>query len=156
MKLEKILEELNIKYDKLKHEPLFTVLEAQKIKGKIKGVGCKNLFLKDKKEKYFLLVVEDEKKIDLKLVAKILEVKSLSFARDDELKSILNLTSGSVTPLGIINDKDKKALLVFDKELANKILLVHPNINTETWALDFKDLVKVFDYFQHDYVLVEM
>lgn len=156
MELEEILKKLDIKYKSLKHEPLFTVSEAQKIKDKIKGVGCKNLFLKDKKKRYFLLVAEDMKKVDLKLVAKLVHVNSLSFAKEEELKNILNLTAGSVTPLGIINDKDNKVIVVIDKDLKNKTLLVHPNINTETWAINFIDLEKIFVYFQHDYILVDI
>ena len=103
MEIEKILNELNIKYEEITHEPLYTVQDAKIIKGKIKGLGCKNLFLKDKKH-YYLLILREDKRANLKELANFLNTKHLTFATIFELKSILNLEKGSVTPFGILYD----------------------------------------------------
>ena len=117
MDIYEILEKLNIKYKEIEHEAVFTVEQAKHLKNKIDGIGCKNLFLKDKNEKYFLLVLEDTKRANINKISKLLNAKHLSFASQDELKNILSLEQGSVTPLGIINDKDNKVVVLFDKNL---------------------------------------
>ena len=58
----------------------------------------------------------------------------------------------SVTPLGIINDKDNIVTLLIDKELENKKVLVHPNINTKTLSIKFDDLMKFIEYTEHRYM----
>ena len=136
MDIYEILEKLNIKYKEIEHEAVFTVEQAKHLKNKIDGIGCKNLFLKDKNEKYFLLVLEDTKRANINKISKLLNAKHLSFASQDELKNILSLEQGSVTPLGIINDKDNKVVVLFDKNLEGKEILVHPNINTRTISIN--------------------
>lgn len=145
------LEKLNIDYEKLEHEPVYTVEEAQNIKGKIQGIGCKNLFLKNKECQYYLYMLREDKKADLKNVAKILECGRLSFASEDELYELLKLRKGSVTPLGIIND-DSKVTIILDKELQGQRLLVHPNVNTATISILYEDLLKVIKYCQNTYL----
>lgn len=146
-----VLKELNIDYEKLEHEPVYTVEEAQNIEGKIQGVGCKNLFMKNKHDKYYLYMLKEDKKADLKNVAKILECGRLKFASEEELYELLKLKRGSVTPLGIIND-DSKVTIILDKELQDQRLLVHPNVNTATISILYEDLLKVIKQFRNTYV----
>lgn len=154
MDLYKILEELNIDYSEIEHEPIFTIEQAKNIKNNIFGIGCKNLFLTDKKGKYFLVILEENKKANIKELSKLLDVNHLSFAGIDELKNILNLEQGSVTPLGIIYDKKNIVTLIIDKELKNKKVLVHPNTNTKTLSINYSDLIKFIEYEKHNYLLV--
>lgn len=119
----------------------------------IEGVGCKNLFLTNKKGNYYLLVLEENKKANLKELAKQVNVSKLTFASSEDLKSILNLEPGSVTPLSIINDMENKVLLIFDNYLQNKKILVHPNTNTKTVSLQFTDLLKIVEYTKHNYII---
>ena len=154
MNLYEILDKLNIKYEEVEHEAVFTAEQAQFIKVEIEGIGCKNLFLTDKKGKYFLVLMEDNKKANIKEIAKITGASHLSFASKDELEKILLLKQGSVTPLGIINDIENKVILVIEKELKDKKLLLHPNTNTKTIAINYKDLIKFIEFGKHKYILV--
>ncbi len=154
MNLYEILDKLNIKYEEVEHEAVFTAEQAQFIKVEIEGIGCKNLFLTDKKGKYFLVLMEDNKKANIKEIAKITGASHLSFASKDELEKILLLKQGSVTPLGIINDIENKVILVIEKELKDKKILVHPNTNTKTIAINYNDLIKFIEFGKHKYILM--
>ena len=151
-----ILQELGISYNEIEHEAVFTVEQAQNIKNKIEGTGCKNLFLTDKKGKYFLVVLEENKRANISEIEKLTDTKHLSFANNEELKEILSLEQGSVTPLGIINDINNKVLMIIDRDLKNRKLLVHPNINTKTISINFADLVKFIEYEKHKYILMKI
>ena len=152
MALYKILEELNINYDEISHKAVFTVEEAKLANENIKGIGCKNLFLTDKK-KYYLVILEENKMANIKAIGEFIESNRLSFASPERLKNVLDLIPGSVTPFGIINDKEHKVTLIIDKELENKRLLFHPNTNTKTIAIDFKDLIKFIEHQGNTYKL---
>jgi len=152
MDLYVVLENLNIIYEEIEHEKVMTVEEAKKIDNMINGVGCKNLFLTDK-SKFYLVVLEENKRANIKDLSKYLKCSKLSFAHSEDLKEILSLEVGSVTPLGIINDSNNKVILVIDKDLIDKKLLFHPNINTKTISIYYDDLIKFIDYFKHDYVI---
>lgn len=152
MNVYEILEKLNIKYEEWTHNAVYTMEEAINIKNRLKGLECKNLFLKSK-DNYFLLVIEGDKKANLKEIEKLLNIKRLTFASEDELMNILNLTKGSVTPLGLINDKEKIARVLIDKNLKDNKLLVHPNINTKTISIEYIDLIKFIDYTEHKYII---
>lgn len=148
-----VLQELNIDYKLLDHHAVYTVEEAKKLENMLEGVGCKNLFLTDKKDNYYLLVLEENKKANLKELAKQLNVSRLTFASPEELKEILALEPGSVTPLSIINDSSNKVLLILDELLIDKTLLAHPNTNTQTVSLKFNDLEKLIEHTNHKYIL---
>ena len=110
--MEDLLKFLDIKYASVTHKPVYTSKEAQFIKEKINGIGCKNLFLKDNLGKYYLYIFEDTNKANIKALEKFLEVKKLHFGSSEELENILKLIPGGVTPLGIINDSKPKLLLL--------------------------------------------
>lgn len=152
MKLYEILDKLNISYEEIEHEPVFTIEQAQNIKNKINGMGCKNLFLTDKKGKYFLVIIEENKKANIKEIENIIGTRHLSFANNEELREILSLEQGSVTPFGIINDVENKVKLVIDNDLKDKKLLFHPNINTKTLSITHDDLIKFIEFEQHNYI----
>ena len=154
MDIFKVLDELNIKYEVLTHKAVYTVEEAKKIENMIDGIGCKNLFLTDKKGSYYLLILEENKMANLKELANHLKVPKLTFASSIELKQILNLEPGSVTPLGIINDQVNKVLLIIDTYLIDKRVLVHPNTNTKTISIQYNDLIKFIEHTNHKYILM--
>ena len=155
MELFKLLAELGINFQRLEHAAVYTVEESRQLRifERLNGTACKNLFLRSKRGDFFLLTLPAEKRADLKLVAKLLNLPRLSFASEEELEKILGLHTGAVTPLGIVNDVQKKVRLIIDAELAGKKLLLHPNTNTATIALDFADLVKIIRHTQHEYFL---
>lgn len=150
--LFEILNKLEIKYELLEHDAVYTVEEAKELDNMIEGIGCKNLFLTNKKDKYFLVMIHEDKRANIKEIESLVDCKHLSFGKEEDLKEVLGLEAGSCTPLGIINDKDNKVVLVFDKDLVDKKVLCHPNRNTATLALDFSDLIKFIEYLEHKYL----
>ncbi len=153
MNIYEVLEELKINYDEIEHPAVYTVEEANKLERMLEGVGCKNLFLTDKKGHYYLYILKDDKRADLKDLAFKLKVLKLTFGSEEDLNTLLGLSKGSVTPLGIINDKDNKVTLVIDKDLVDKKLLCHPNVNTKTISIEYKDLIKLIEYEKHNYIV---
>ena len=149
--LYKVLDELNIKYQEIEHEPVYTIGEAKQIDNKIDGVGCKNLFLIDKRE-YYLVILEENKRANLKEIGKLVNKTHLSFVREKELYDILGLVQGSVSPFGIINDRENKVTLIIDKDLIDKRLLFHPNVNTKTVSINYIDLIKFIEFEKHKYI----
>lgn len=154
MDIYNILDELNIKYEEIEHKPVFTIEEAleEKIPDKINGIECKNLFVKNK-DNYYLIFMEASKRANLKELAKLLNKSKLSFSNEKELKEILNLNIGSVTPIGIINDKNNLVVLLIDRDLKGKKILVHPNTNTKTMSIEYEDLIRFIEYTNHKYIV---
>ena len=79
----------------------------------------------------------------------------MSFGKEEELNKILKLTKGSVTTLGIINDKDNLVTILLDKDLIDKRILALPFVNTKTISLEYKDLIKIIEYTNHNYIIIE-
>lgn len=152
MNLYAVLKELNIIYEEISHDKVMTIEEAKKIENMIDGIGSKSLFLTDKKN-YYLVVLEENKKANIKDLMVVIGCKKLSFASSDRLKEVLDLEEGSVTPLGIINDENNKVILLIDHELKDKKILFHPNINTKTISIWYNDLIKFTEYFDHKYIV---
>ncbi len=158
MNIFELLKELGISYRLLEHAAVYTVEESRQLRifEKLDGQACKNLFLRSKRGDYFLLTLPADRRADLKLIAKALNLPRLSFASEEELEKLLGLHTGAVTPLGIINDVTKKVRLIIDAELQGKKLLLHPNTNTATISLTFEDLIKIILHTRHDYSLMEL
>jgi Ala-tRNA(Pro) deacylase len=151
------LKENKIKYYIHSHPPVFTVEEAKKHCSSIPGMHCKNLFLKDKiKNQFYLLSMPGEKKLVINDFAKKIGAKKLSFALPDELKEILGLTPGSVSPFGLINDAGKKTIFMVDKEVWDaEIVSFHPNINTETLELTREEFRRYIISLGSSYTVIE-
>lgn len=142
------LKELNVKYEVMNHPAVFTIEEMDALNITEQGDVCKNLFLRDEKGKrHFLVVLDKDKKADLKDIQKQLGSTRLSFASAERLDKYLKLQKGEVTPLGVINDEEGSVEVVFDNDLIGKTKLgVHPNDNTATVWISFEDLKKVIDH----------
>lgn len=153
MDIYKVLKDLDISYEKAEHSAVYTVKQAEFIKTLISGEGCKNLFMKNKKGGYFLIISPDNKRIDIKRIEKLIQTGHLSFAAEEELETILGLKQGSVSPFGIINDTNNVTTIVIDRELDGKKLLFHPNVNTATISVSFDDLIKFIDSEKHKYFI---
>ena len=141
------LNELNIKYEVMNHPAVYTIEEMDALDITAKGDVCKNLFLRDEKGKrHFLVVLDKDKKADLKDIQKQLSSSKLSFASAERLDKYLKLEKGEVTPLGVINDVNASVEVVFDNDLIEKNRLgVHPNSNTATVWICFEDLKKLIE-----------
>ncbi len=154
MEILDILDKLEIEYTMVEHEAVFTCVQAQFVKTLIKGEGCKNLFLRNNKKQYFMYVLPDEKRADLKSLGKQNNLGHLSFGNEEKLWDLLKLKSGGVSPFGIINDKENIVTLLIDSELQSKLLLFHPNDNTKSLNIKYIDLIKFVEYTNHKYLLV--
>jgi Ala-tRNA(Pro) deacylase len=124
------------------HAPVYTVEEAQALRGEIPGGHCKNLFLKDDKGNIWLIVCLEEAQVDLKAAPARIGSRRLSFGKPDLLKEVLGVEPGSVTPFGLINDTEKRVNVVLDAAMmAHDVLSYHPLVNTATTTIRAADLV---------------
>lgn len=136
------LETLGIPYEVVNHDAVHTMEDMFAIGLDKKGTLCKNLFVRDVKGKnHFLIVLSGEKQANLIKIADQIGSTKLSFASADRLQKHLQLTQGSVSPFGIINDSEQAVEVVFDKDLQNQQSLgFHPNDNTSTVFLSFDSI----------------
>ncbi|HEX2017686.1 MAG TPA: prolyl-tRNA synthetase associated domain-containing protein [Aurantimonas sp.] len=146
------LEGLDIASRTTRHEPLFTVEESQSLRGTIPGGHTKNLFLKDKKGRLFLVVAEESRAVDLKSLHRRIGAQGrLSFAGADQMQALLGVTPGSVTALGLVNDTAGAVQLVLDEGLlAHDMVNCHPLSNAATTTIATSDLMAFFRATAHE------
>jgi len=141
--IKKYLKGLKINFKTYSHPAVYTCEEAEQHNKNIKGIHSKNLFIKDKKsKKFYLIILPANKNLDMAELGEILNDK-IKFANENDLREILDLSAGSVSPFGLINDTENKVQIVIDKEVWNSdFVSFHPNINTETLELTREDFHK--------------
>ncbi len=125
------------------HAPLYTVADSQALRGEIVGGHTKNLFLKDKKDSYFLVTVDEDAVVDLKQIHHLIGAASrVSFGRPEALLDLLGVTPGAVTVFGLINDPGGKVKLILDEVLMESdIINGHPLTNEATTSIAASDLL---------------
>ncbi|PZQ82489.1 MAG: DNA-binding protein [Ancylobacter novellus] len=138
------LDALGIETRTVTHPPLFTVEDSQVLRGDIPGGHTKNLFLKDKKGNLFLVVVEEDARVDLKSLHQPLGAASrLSFGSAELLEEVLGVKPGAVTAFGPVNDTQGRVTVVLDAELMrHETINCHPLVNTATTTIGREDLVR--------------
>jgi Ala-tRNA(Pro) deacylase len=136
--------ELGIHFERFEHPPVPTVEAAEQYWAGIDATHCKNLFLRNQKgNRHYLVVLVHSKKADLRAVADQIGDGKLSFASPERLMTHLGLTPGSVSPFGLINDRDHAVRVVLDRDLKSAERLgFHPNINTRTLVVSGADFQK--------------
>lgn len=140
------LKQKNIWYEITKHKAVYNMKDLQDVDLPYPEGDAKNLFVRDdKKRNYYLITVKGTKKVDLKEFRHQNNTRPLSFVNEKELLELLNLKPGSVTPLGLLNDKEHKVEFFIDNELLEEpgIIGVHPNENTATVWLKTRDLITI-------------
>jgi Ala-tRNA(Pro) deacylase len=136
------LEELGIETVTVEHPPVFTVAESSRLERELPGGHTKNLFLKDRKGRLFLVVALGHARIDLKSLHKVLGSDRLSFGSPELLMEVLGMTPGSVTPFALINDGDRRVTVVLDADMMrHERLNCHPLANTATTNIAREDLL---------------
>lgn len=137
------LDTLGIATATIAHPPLFTVADSQALRGEIPGGHTKNLFLKDKKDRFFLLVVGEDAVVDLKQIHHAIGAASrVSFGRPEALLDLLGVTPGAVTAFGVINDTEGKVSVFLDAALMqHDTINAHPLRNDATTSIGRDDLV---------------
>ena len=119
------------------HDALFSVQDSKKMRGEIEGAHSKNLFLKNKKNKFFLLTCEESNKVDLKKISKSLELGNISFAKEEYLNKYLKIKPGSVSPFALLNDEGGYVHFYLEQTLyESKFINFHPLINTFTITIE--------------------
>jgi Ala-tRNA(Pro) deacylase len=150
VELYHLLDENGFIYQRIEHPPVFTCEQADLYRPELPGVSTKNLFLRDKKRRFYLVMTACEKKLDLKKLGQALNASKLHFGSEDSLMELLRLTPGSVTVLGLINDLNHQVELWIDNSIwGDMYFLCHPLVNTATLVLSQADLVRFFELTGH-------
>ena len=156
--LMSLLESLGIHYVRFTHPAVFTCEEAVEKCPPMPGRKSKNLFLRDKNGKrYFLVLTTYEKKVNIRELEEKLQVKGLGFASPERLKSVLNVSPGSVGFLSLANDVEKKTAVHIDEDLLlASHISSHPSTNTSTLCVQVSDLQKFFAHTGHTWAGIRL
>lgn len=133
-----------ISYEATEHGAVYNMEEMDLLELPHKEALAKNLFVRsDKKTSYYLISVKGDKRVDLKEFRATFGTRRLTFADEDDMRALLGVTPGSVTPLGLLNDKDCRVQLFIDKDFMDGMIGIHPNENTATVWMQTTDLIRI-------------
>ena len=150
-------DDLGIVHNTLNHEPVFTVQDSTIVKAEMPGAHTKNLFLKDKAGRFFLICAKSDTPIRLNKLHPHLGSKRLSFGKAEALFEKLGVTPGSVTLFSIVNDTDQDVTLIIDQRLTeHDIVNFHPLLNDATTAISSEDMIKFAKATGHDPVILNL
>lgn len=137
------LESLGIKYEAVDHDEASDMDKCREIEDALGVKICKNIVLCNRQEtSFFLFMLPGDKKYITKDVSKKLEMSRLSFAKEHYLKEFLNVTPGSVSVLGLLNDKYNNVELVIDRDvIKGEYIRCHPCVNTSTLKIRTEDFL---------------
>ena len=156
--LRAFLTKLGVQFTLHRHAPLHTVVESQALRGEIPGLHTKNLFLRDKPGRLFLLSAAEDARIDLKTAHVALGgAGRLSFASAYKLEHFWGVRPGAVTPFGAINDTDGHVTVALDRGLlAAERVNFHPLTNEMTLGLAPRDLMHFLRAVGHEPLQVDL
>ena len=152
------LEAVGIKTRTVEHDALFTVAQSQNLRGDLPGGHTKNLFLKDKKGRFFLIACREEATVDLKrLHERVGASGRFSFGSAEQLMDKLGVEPGAVTLFGVVNDLRGEVTVALDRGLlAYDIINSHPLTNTMTTALARDDLLRFLETSNHTPLVIDV
>jgi Ala-tRNA(Pro) deacylase len=155
--LIELLQALGIRVNPIPYPTHSTVDEGRALRGDMPGTFTKNLLLRDKKGRLFLIVAEETRSIDLRtLHAKIGASGRLGFASVDTLRGTLGVKPGALTPLALTQDGNPAITVVLDgKIIDDEQLNFHPLVNTESVGLSPAELIRFIVATGHKYVVTE-
>lgn len=154
-----LLDRLDIAYERVDHEPAMTMEVCQAIDEVLQATICKNLFLCNRQETaFYLLMMPDDKPFRTKDLSAQIGSARLSFAKPEYMEQFLDITPGSVSVMGLMNDREKRVQLLIDEDVLNSEYVgCHPCINTSSIRLLTKDLVdEVIPAMEHAYIKVKL
>ena len=139
-----LLDSLGIEYERIDHEPAMTIEACEEIDQALGAVICKNLFLCNRQETdFYLLMIPGDKKFKTKDISAQIGSSRLSFGKPEYMEQFLNITPGSVSIMGLMNDKENNVQLLIDEEvLEGEYIGCHPCINTSSLRIRTEDMVK--------------
>jgi Ala-tRNA(Pro) deacylase len=153
------LDKLNIEYERIDHEELNTMAACEEVDKLLGATICKNLFLcNSQKTNFYLLMMPGDKKFITKELSAQIGSARLSFASPEFMERFLDITPGSVSVMGLMNDNDKQVRLLVDEEvLQGEYIGCHPCINTASLKLKTEDLIhKIIPAMKHDITIVKL
>jgi Ala-tRNA(Pro) deacylase len=151
------LDSLGIRHETTTHPPAFTVEDAKALRGQIPGGHTKNLFLKDKKGRLWLVVALEDTRVNLKTLHRKIGAARLSFGKPELLEDVLGVRPGSVTPFALINDREKRVSVVLDSRLMETDPLnFHPLENTATTTVSNAGFRRFLEATGHSFQIVDL
>lgn len=154
-----LLDHLGVEYERIDHEPAMTMEDCKEVDQLLEAVICKNLFLCNRqKTAFYLLMIPDTKVFHTKDLSAQIGSARLSFAKPKYMEEFLDITPGSVSVMGLMNDKEHRVQLLIDEDvLDGEYIGCHPCINTSSIRFKVKDLIeKVIPAMGHDFVKVKL
>ena len=154
-----LLDRLGVEYDRVDHAPAMTMEDCKEVDEILEAMVCKNLFLCNRQETAFcLLMIPDTKVFHTKDLSAQIGSARLSFAKPEYMEKFLDITPGSVSVFGLMNDTEHQVKLLIDEEvLDSEYFGCHPCINTSSLRMRTVDLIeKVLPAMEHDFVKVKL
>lgn len=154
-----LLDSLGVSYTRVDHDALPTIEACQEVDQLLEIEICKNLFLRNtQKTDFYLLLMPGTKKFKTAILSKQIGSARLSFGEPEFMEQLMDLTPGSVTVMGLMNDPDKRVRLLIDKDvLENPRFACHPCINTSSLRFSTEDLIqKILPALGHTYTVVDL
>lgn len=148
------LNELGIPFQIVEHEPVLTTEQANRFIEGIEGVRTKTMFLTNKKKRnFYLVIIDDAKRLDMDVFKEIVEENRIKMASAETLNDKMMLLPGTVSPFGLLNNRDKDIQVYFDQEIVSEErMCFHPNTNEKTIFVNTEDLftfLEVIGYEPH-------
>lgn len=156
--LYKILDELNISFEYHEHPPAPTIEEALKYWKDLDATHCKNLFFRNHKgNKHYLVILSHKQHLDIHDLEKRLKQGKISFASPERMNKYLGLEPGSVSPFGLINDRENHVYVYLDEKLKESMRIsFHPNNNTASIIVSFTDFIKFLIWTENGFEFLKL
>jgi len=156
--LYEILDRLGIRFEYHEHPPAPTIEEAMKYWKDLRATHCKNIFFRNHKgNRHYLVILEHRQNMGIHDLEKRLHQGKLTFASPQRMQRYLGVEPGSVTPFGLINDREHHVHLFLDENLKNsERISFHPCINTASIITDYKDFIRYLEWVGNSYEYVRL
>ncbi len=154
-----LLDRLGVAYERIDHEAAMTMEVCEEIDEVLQATICKNLFLCNRQEtSFYLLMIPGSKVFHTKDLSAQIGSARLSFAKPEYMEKFLDITPGSVSVLGMMNDTEHQVQLLIDEDvLGGEYIGCHPCINTSSLRFRTEDLIqKILPAIEHDYIKVRL
>lgn len=153
-----MLDRLGLEYAGVDHEHADTIEVCHEIESTLGAKICKNLFLTNRQQtEFYLLLMPGDKPFKTKLLSKQIGTARLSFASSEHMQELLDITPGSVSVLGLMNDGGRVHLVIDSDLLKDEFIGCHPCINTSTLRIRTSDIIeKLLPAVGHEYAVVEL
>jgi Ala-tRNA(Pro) deacylase len=156
--LYELFKKLEITFDYYEHPPVPTVEEASKYWKDIEATHCKNLFFRNHKgNRHYLVILDYTHSLAIRDLEQRLKQGKLTFASPERMMKFLGVTPGSVSPMGLISDKEHHVHLFLDEKLHHsKTISFHPCINTASIVIKYSDFIRFLEHLGNSYEYVRL